>query len=1624
MSKHTWLPDERDALRLLFFEYSLTPFEAHRIFVELFPWVEGLLSEPINEWDRRDDSSADPTWRTVHHKSFALYTPQEDANRLRVRGLLLNAADDVFITLRPIPNAAAQHNAAIAFAIASGAPPRQQQTAPVPPPVSAPAPAGIAAPPAGAPTDIIEISSTSSQSSKSSIHPRSRQASPRLTLPEEDNIILYMVHQSDLAVFEDQAGQRSEGMPRFRCGQSQRFGPEVDIYARGGLVIRAFLFASTGGELLRRIEDVMVCRASECEVCLQRADYMPYTTQGSSEDTGGMPFVHISACSAFPTGNVVFQAALSTPIPYVASWGYEGKTVTYYQGSKSLTVTSAVCIRSSCKVCSSDVPRAVSVPFNRDPYSPADLPPLDPSGYALLNENTNSDPSRGLSMVHYKDMVARSASDGDWVEGEYAFRTQHQFVFRDTDPMWSLGGLVYNVRISGGTFGTKQVPEAEYHVMMCDRWACNRCTHLNTPATPFFQNRPMVHSGTCANRPNQSIFTPNWSTLLRPTSSSRSRSVTYFEAGNSLSVESRICRSETCSLCSPNRPDPRPKNIANSLHMVHRRDVTPYRGDGTMARYTCQYGDTFGREVEEWHHGGPILRVFIPDISTSDDDATSVTRTPRSPIDAEPAGDDWDVMLCQLESCKTCTPRGAERRPYKPYRVPFAHLRLGFQDLQDDVEDCDVDYGTYPSETIRYLGSATPGGTAVQGVSCIPETCAQCSAVEGGERQASNKRSGDPLEGPSPKRPRTLISTSGGQQGDVAGSLRMVHLKDLDRNEDAGGNLVPGQPQYITDESLTFGPESSIWRRGGYAINALVISATGEPDSEWHLMVCDCTDCARGVPATGASPVLNRPFVHATECSQGQFSPPSDSQALDVNQSIQRMVPTAISFVVAGSRIAVPAAVCDPATCSFCSPDPAQVVQTPQIFYARPAFRNLRMVHWSDLRPNAERSGNENMQGVPVYSAAYSKTFDDTNGDSMYAQGGPVMNIFVTAPVTGTDRDFNVMICDVRACSFCKDSTTSWYESGVVELEQGGVYGGQPFIHRNDTEQIGPGTMFRPSWNSDLYKSTVVAGRHGPRTVIYFEGGTTFRQNSRECVPSTCPVCRPDDSNILWMVHRSSLTRNTPDPARDDQGANLVRYACFRSAMKGPEDPEWHYGGPVMKVFAIGANSALYDVMLCQFQTCAFCVYPGRAMRAHTDYRLPFVHVKDCVEYSDGRPMIFAPDTGINLDQGEVPQIERRLVKYSQRSRFAIAQPVMSAVCIKDACDICLAAQSGITIPVAECDEGLSLPPPYPAQGPERTSSSTIVTQAPARTTRSSSNSRAANNTRGVNRTTNPPQRSITDLTEDLEEPAPTLRTTAIPATSKGDMGPPPPVLPSGPTLGAPQPKEQRPKPAAGGKSAPAAPPTPQIPTGTLRMCHKKQLTFNATNVQYLVDTKTKRNGGGTVDQYFVSDPDVRKWGGCVYRVDFPDNTTRDVMACQLRRCVTCYRKNKTQINQSGTPSNAPFVHRRDLNSAALNPVPSFTPAAGPYVYWTPPATSSTTATPVYPQGGPSGATAISAPSLVCEAGSCSICDPKDEADRHAAEEDEHDEDDEEDIPAAEEEEDDLYDVSPRRTTRRRTRLG
>lgn len=351
--------------------------------------------------------------------------------------------------------------------------------------------------------------------------------------------------------------------------------------------------------------------------------------------------------------------------------------------------------------------------------------------------------------------------------------------------------------------------------------------------------------------------------------------------------------------------------------------------------------------------------------------------------------------------------------------------------------------------------------------------------------------------------------------------------------------------------------------------------------------------------------------------------------------------------------------------------------------------RRLKMVHFCDLIPNFTVTGHE-IPNVPKYKTAFGNLFDQNSGDRMFDRGGPVISVLVPGENQRAAADFHAILCDMRCCKYCKDSSTSTLYSGVTRLMDWKVYQGLPFVHRRDVERLDTATtansIFRQHWSTDYMAALKVPQGAQLSRCMFFEGGNQITQQMNMCKPKECSACTPDDEAELSLVHRNALTLLPAEHPWMQREDNEVTFACSANDLGGhDQDAEWYRGGAVMKVY-VNEDELAVDVMICQYQACALCTDEGFPTRPYTAYRVPFVHRRECTQVAGIANLRFDPIIHNELYREAECIVERRLVAYSAGRAPGFVR-ITSAVCVEVSCPVCTRVEEE-TLAVVDGDGG------------------------------------------------------------------------------------------------------------------------------------------------------------------------------------------------------------------------------------------------------------------------------------------------------------------------------------------------
>lgn len=1573
--RHQWTEAEKDALIMMWTEYNLTANEIWRIFVLVFsPFSPPERNVTDYYRSRNTASGTRGKWAAHHDQPVDQITTQQQQTRAAVRGHIVAAAaqGNIALNLRDPNNATLQglHNTAAATPPTSIA---YDYNAPLPTPANPPPKRGTEGggdkqpkqPKTAGKADVSGGTAPTQPPATGGtlgLLPSNDLTSgllgsddnvPEIGTPEnwdaenEADLVAYntlsMVHWSNLDMNKDSNGDYYNSAPRYRTEHQSLFKGSSPMWARGGPVINVFVQADD--QRPSGTWNVMVCETANCQTC---------NPQASAQDAakiqkryGGFPFVHATECIP----NDLPGARTFAPGWNNDSHGWTSALkglIEFSEGSLESFFVAAVCVQSTCTVCTP--PPLAAKPF--------------------------------LYMVHHSDLKSNLDDDTNQViDGTPRHKIAERCLSgRDNlDPMSRAEGRAVNVRL----YETVGTPSVYSHVKLCDYDFCRLCgVAENKPWTTRllpYAGSILAHSGQCSRTASRIIYNPRWKMdVLRPPPTSLVQNmVTFFHKGTLTMLQTRVCDPQ--SICPECRADPPREDV---LPIVHRRflsspNTLQRSGDPSQDEpWTCQQDSDLHDETdEEWHRGGPALRIWVPGGDTVPEyDADSLIPPTADELALRGRGKIRNVMVCQFGSCQSC---GGSGTGYKPYRMPFCHNRAlqvypfgdgiptfmpPAQYPRDNAVVCEVTEAPIHFEETRTLADTSPPViTAV----CRPGTCSVCPSSDPviplkGTTGSSGDGAGgvDPLglsgfifygiggddmslddpqpesapsTGPGDGNGLSGGSPSGGGDSDGLGgstttggpastpsdgTLMMVHWNDLAPNE---GWQPRNEPAWTTHQDNMFdsqGEDYAMYARGGPTLNCLITDDSGSR-SEWHLMACDriqCTKCLGDQAMPGFALLGGRPFVHIGDLEMLRFFNPADGSDTWRRTNIADMDLTTtrrVTFIVADSQLITTAVVCS-STGLACS-------------VCRP------------------RRSDGNSGGTQITSTSATRKLKMVHYDHVFDRwpaGIPV------APGVSRYRvDRNTLFDDT---STDPEERTLWRHGGPVlnifvpgndtqpdtnyhlmlcdvrECSQcpshvdGTVssYGGQAFVHSSQCVTTTSGLTFAPSALTRRNRAHIFGGPTTSQLVNYFEGSRSIAQMSTVCTRDNCLFCSPDDFNAMAMVHRAAMVPVIPTTFGN---TFQVRYQCQPSDLLYRTAAEWHRGGPVMKVLVRDVvGSQVWDVMTCQYQACSACLQASLPTRSYTNHRAPFVHGKACQQVDGAPARVFVPLPGLRKDEGIDCRVEAEMISYSQGGPAANnLRPVPSSVCVQDSCPVCS---------VPDPEDGLA----------------TTVT----------------------NRPTIPTEPTV---------PAPRRRPNTR-STARGNGGDPPAPPPARPEPS----RSTRAKGSARDTSkAPQATLPPTAPSSNrLRMCHRAHVQIdpngNASWLQKLRDD----HRGDVEDSYFVvTDPsrpnsDVYRCGGPVHRVNFPDGTTLDVMICVRTQCRLCNKKGNAAILANTHTNGEPFLHRREITNTVFGP--TFTPR-NPHAYRAPQARWGMQSRNVhFPRGASTGN--IMTQCHVCTAGNCNVC--------------------------------------------------
>lgn len=582
---------------------------------------------------------------------------------------------------------------------------------------------------------------------------------------------LRMAHREDLVPNLDPDGNFKPDQPRWRIANDYTFAEGSPGWGWGGLVVKALVSEGPGQSPRQDHDHLMVCDPADCAGCNGREE-----SPREQNMFPGAPFVHSKECDG-PDVRLTFNPPMHSNA--LADGGMMTRVkmtrVVFIQEGEEVSVNTRVCVPESCTLCQpTQIPNVVDgdhMPAveqleasNGNPTTTGELPSTQntgasilpstsvgaASGFALLRPRPETDADRNLCMVHSIHVQQNRRTGQEFVEGRSKFRTQHQHIFGSSERMWSLGGHVLNISVDRATYNGRDVPAADYSLMVCDKSYCDTCSATSSQRAPvrtgmnWFKGLPFVHTRACVTTGDAITFRPPWDTSPPhdPDVLAYETKVTFFEAGVELQIRSWMCMLSTCYHCDITVDAPPPTMVNElTLRMIHRshleqNDYQNHYVAGRQARYACDGLNLMNQDSAEWHHAGSVAKVFVPEENHLGlGGCFSLAELMLDKND--PAGEVFDVMLCQLGSCEKCTT--GPTTPHRTFRLPFVHSKDCVFDAgagtltfnKDPLALLDMDV---PCEINRapviFLGSngmqANPLGNTFLSAVCKPATCAIC----------------------------------------------------------------------------------------------------------------------------------------------------------------------------------------------------------------------------------------------------------------------------------------------------------------------------------------------------------------------------------------------------------------------------------------------------------------------------------------------------------------------------------------------------------------------------------------------------------------------------------------------------------------------------------------------------------------------------------------------------------------------------------------------------------------------------------------------------------------------------------------------------------------------------------
>lgn len=760
--------------------------------------------------------------------------------------------------------------------------------------------------------------------------PAETVSSTQTTQPK-DGTFLHMVHFRHHRDSGPISGVSILARPRYRWMHSQKFGPEINLWHKGGLVIRAWMEPDNADLRMAMEEDVIICRLTECDDCRTSVDslMLPFPgANGGQRDTGGLPFVHSDSCTTDVfTETLNFNPSMSASSLQVFHAGTETKDVTYNNEAGRLTVQSAVCISTDCPKC------------NAPPRTIEELVSEYQAARAASRPGPMEDMEKhGLSMVHRTSVYPFENAGPP--PSRWACQTED--LLDDSSEYWQHGGPVLRVlvRVNGPDNIASDSGDGIRDVMLCQLGCCDLCG-IDDMFSRKPYRLPFIHSIAYEEGVGDGEFNPSTSATRDEAIQSdiRQEVVDYLNYDNMMSrvmiaVPSAICVPETCSVCTPSivedptrkrtgapleGSDPKrpntgtgpgqqtgplgPLEVRGSLRMVHWTNLEPNRPrGGTPANQPARrvrYADTFGQGAPGWDRGGMAVLAML-------DRPGETARM-------------CHLMVCDVSTCPECSGDKDDPSDWeRPTGAPFVHARECNGPISPPIFNPPLNSYANERGDMDTKLSITPVIFDIEGVAlsvqtrvCDPTVCSSCgpgpwstvantdalsdiraTRVPGSVPAAlSESTRGNPTTAvgmvsvairnrvPAPAETGFALLKPG-RTSDQDRSLCMVHYINLTANIDADQpSFTPARTKFKAEHKDVFSAPVQMWAMGGQVLNVSVdgtnFNGVAHSTADYHLMMCNKDHCAVCVQAcepprvarTGRNYFQGLPFVHTGACT-------------------------------------------------------------------------------------------------------------------------------------------------------------------------------------------------------------------------------------------------------------------------------------------------------------------------------------------------------------------------------------------------------------------------------------------------------------------------------------------------------------------------------------------------------------------------------------------------------------------------------------------------------------------------------------------------------------------------------------------------------------------------------------